>query len=75
MTYALYSNNTGDFSGGFLFSIMIMSMNCSFHFTYEFTHAICVLSNKKFDCNLLNNRFLKKKKITMGNDIEMSKTL
>ena len=34
-----------------------------------------VLSNKKCDCNLLNNRFLKKKSITMGNDIETSELL
>lgn len=34
-----------------------------------------VLRNKKCDCNLLNNRFLKKKSITIGNDIEMSELL
>lgn len=38
-------------------------------------HIRCVSRNKKFDCNLLNNRFLKKKSKTMGNDIEMSETL
>lgn len=37
--------------------------------------ASCVLRNKKCDCNLLNNRFLKKKSITMGNDIETSELL
>lgn len=37
--------------------------------------ARCLLRNKKCDCNLLNNRFLKKKSITMGNDIETSELL
>lgn len=37
--------------------------------------ARCVSRNKKCDCNLLNNRFLKKKSITMGNDIETSELL
>ncbi|EXZ71396.1 hypothetical protein M123_4216 [Bacteroides fragilis str. 3976T8] len=37
--------------------------------------ASCVFGNKKCDCNLLNNRFLKKKSITMGNDIETSELL
>ena len=37
--------------------------------------ARCVSRNKKCDCNLLNNRFLKKESITMGNDIEMSEPL
>lgn len=27
--------------------------------------ARCLLRNKKYDCNLLNNRFLKKKSITI----------
>lgn len=34
-----------------------------------------ILSNKKCDYNLLNNRLLKKKSITMGNDVETSKLL
>ncbi len=34
--------------------------------------AFCILRNKKCDCNLLNNRFLKKNSKTMGNDIETS---
>jgi hypothetical protein len=37
--------------------------------------AIVISRNKKCDCNLLNNRFLKKKSITMGNDIETSELL
>lgn len=37
--------------------------------------ASCVLGNKKFDCNLLNNRFLKKKSAAMGNGIETSELL
>lgn len=37
--------------------------------------SCCFLSNKKYDCNLLNNRFLKKKSITMGNDVETSELL
>ena len=42
----------------------------------EIIHTtICVSRNKKCDCNLLNNRFLKKKSITIGNDIEMSELL
>lgn len=44
-------------------------------FCFRRLTARCVLRNKKYDCNLLNNRFLKKKSITMGNDVEMSKTL
>lgn len=37
--------------------------------------ALSIQGNKKCDCNLLNNRFLKKKSITIGNDIEMSELL
>ena len=44
-------------------------------FSIHKNRARCVLSNKKCDCNLLNNRFLKKKSITMGNDIETSELL
>lgn len=47
-----------------------------FLFTTALTIAAgCVLESKKCDCNLLNNRFLKKKSITIGNDIEMSELL
>ncbi|OUP32845.1 hypothetical protein B5F24_13230 [Bacteroides clarus] len=41
----------------------------------KFIRAIHVSSNKKFDCNLLNNRFLKKKSVAMGNGIETSELL
>ena len=44
-------------------------------FSILVNRARCLWGNKKCDCNLLNNRFLKKKSITMGNDIETSELL
>lgn len=37
--------------------------------------AKCIIRNKRCDCNLLNNRLLKKNSSTMGNDIETSELL
>ena len=45
------------------------------HILIQANMASCVLGNKKCDCNLLNNRFLKKESITMGNDVETSELL
>lgn len=44
-------------------------------FSIHKNRARCLLSNKKCDYNLLNNRLLKKKSITMGKDVETSKLL
>lgn len=53
------------------YKLPIESGKCYVHLNM----ARYVLRNKKCDCNLLNNRFLKKKSITMGNDIETSELL